>query len=116
LFTETRYSDNRRADNHFSLYNDCRYSNAAIFPLTVFTGAPAVPTTRIDRRQFVGQGVGAGAALALGALAHPANHAAAADEPKKRIRVGVIGCGSVSNIYFPHLADCPRQGLDPGER
>jgi predicted dehydrogenase len=26
---------------------------------------------------------------------------------QKRIRVGVIGCGSVSTKYFPHLAGCP---------
>jgi predicted dehydrogenase len=36
---------------------------------------------------------------------------AAAAEPdgarKERIRVGVIGCGSVSGAYLPHLAKCP---------
>jgi predicted dehydrogenase len=28
-------------------------------------------------------------------------------EKSKRIRVGVIGCGSVSHSYLPHLAKCP---------
>ena len=56
-------------------------------------------TGTIDRRTFVGQGM-AGAALAL------AGAAAAADKPR-RTRVGVIGCGSVSGVYLPHLAACP---------
>src|SRR3954470_12162885 len=25
----------------------------------------------------------------------------------KRIRVGIIGCGSVSSVYLPHLTKCP---------
>jgi predicted dehydrogenase len=31
---------------------------------------------------------------------------AAKDQPK-RIKVGVIGCGSVSGVYLPHLSKCP---------
>jgi predicted dehydrogenase len=31
---------------------------------------------------------------------------AAKDKPK-RIKVGVIGCGSVSGVYLPHLLKCP---------
>jgi predicted dehydrogenase len=50
------------------------------------------------RRAFVG----AGAAVAL-ASALPA----AGGEKIKRVRVGVIGCGSVSGVYLPHLAKCP---------
>jgi predicted dehydrogenase len=30
-----------------------------------------------------------------------------ANQPPKRIKVGVIGCGSVSNVYLPNLAKCP---------
>ena len=30
----------------------------------------------------------------------------AKDKPK-RIKVGVIGCGSVSGVYLPHLSKCP---------
>src|SRR5262245_45136863 len=48
-----------------------------------------------DRRAFVG------AALTL-----PLADAAAGDKTK-RIRVGVIGCGSVSGVYLPHLTKCP---------
>jgi predicted dehydrogenase len=62
--------------------------------------------TAIDRRSFVGQGVAAGAALALGPLA-----AEPAGEKPRRVKVGVIGCGSVSNVYLPHLAKCPHAEL-----
>jgi predicted dehydrogenase len=61
--------------------------------------------TDIDRRTFVGYGMAAGAALAAGAWAR-----ADADKPK-RIRVGVIGCGSVSGQYLPHLSKCPHVEL-----
>jgi predicted dehydrogenase len=40
------------------------------------------------------------------AAAGLAGIAPAADPPKK-IKVGVIGCGSVSTKYLPHLAKCP---------
>jgi predicted dehydrogenase len=55
--------------------------------------------TDLDRRTFVGQGMSAAAGLALAPWA-------AADKPR-RIRVGVIGCGSVSGAYLPNLAACP---------
>ena len=45
----------------------------------------------IDRRAFVGLAAASGAALSV-----------RADE--KKIRVGVIGCGSVSHSYLPHLS------------
>lgn len=53
----------------------------------------------IARRTFVGTA----ATAALAASAWPA--AAHAAEPR-RIRVGVIGCGSVSRSYLPHLEQC----------
>ena len=28
-------------------------------------------------------------------------------DPGKKVRVGIIGCGSVSNVYLPHLSACP---------
>ncbi|HKB05993.1 MAG TPA: Gfo/Idh/MocA family oxidoreductase [Gemmataceae bacterium] len=55
-------------------------------------------STEIDRREFL-----AGAA-AVGAAAGMASVAGAA-EPA-RVRVGVIGCGSVSHQYLPHLTKC----------
>ncbi len=49
------------------------------------------PSTRITRGDFTWTALGAGVALAYPALA--------ADTPPKRIRTGLIGCGSVSNQY-----------------
>src|SRR5262245_36821870 len=54
----------------------------------------------IDRRAFVGRGLAAGAALAAGTPGQ-------ADDPPKHIKLGVIGCGSVSHSYLPHLSKCP---------
>jgi predicted dehydrogenase len=59
--------------------------------------------TNINRRTFVGKGATVGAALALTPLASAAEPAR--DKPR-RIRVGVIGCGSVSHVYLPHLSKC----------
>jgi predicted dehydrogenase len=30
-----------------------------------------------------------------------------AREPEKKVRIGIIGCGSVSGVYLPHLRQCP---------
>lgn len=54
----------------------------------------------LDRRGFL-QASGATAAIA----ARSAIAGQQADRP--RIRVAVIGCGSVSGSYLPHLAKCP---------
>lgn len=63
----------------------------------------------IDRRRFLERTAEAGAALTLAGLASAtaATTAHAAAAPAKKIRVAVIGCGSVSGRYFPHLAACP---------
>lgn len=53
----------------------------------------------LDRRTFLG----------TAALAGVAGAAAGAD-PKK-VKVGVIGCGSVSHAYLPHLSKCPHVEL-----
>jgi predicted dehydrogenase len=37
--------------------------------------------------------------------------AATARAETKKVRVGVIGCGSVSGVYLPHLATCPHVEL-----
>src|SRR5262245_32285146 len=63
--------------------------------------------TEFDRRKFLGRAVGAGAALTLGSLAAQPTSAAAGADNNKRVRVAVIGCGSVSNRYLPELAACP---------
>src|SRR5918996_941483 len=55
----------------------------------------------LNRREFTKTGLTAGAALAAGAAG------AFAAEPAKRVRTGVIGCGSVSGSYLPVLTKSP---------
>ncbi|WP_290794215.1 Gfo/Idh/MocA family protein [Flavihumibacter sp. UBA7668] len=59
----------------------------------------------LSRKQFLQQSALAGAAILLSSL-----EAVAAIENKK-IRVGIIGCGSVSGQYLPHLAKSPHVEL-----
>lgn len=54
----------------------------------------------INRREFSKLTLMAGAALVYGAASAPA-------QSSKRIRIGVIGCGSVSGSYLPVLKKCP---------
>lgn len=61
--------------------------------------------TPINRRGFVATSLSVAAAATL-APADVLAQAAQEDKPK-RTRVGVIGCGSVSHVYLPHLATCP---------
>jgi predicted dehydrogenase len=56
-----------------------------------------------DRREFGKQAIAAGAVLSVASAAQ----SFAAEGPPKRIRAGVIGCGSVSHSYLPVLAKCP---------
>jgi len=56
----------------------------------------------LTRRDFTKATLLAGAAVASGALT-----AFAADAPARRIRTGVIGCGSVSGAYLPNLTTSP---------
>ncbi len=56
----------------------------------------------LNRREFTKTTLLAGAVATAGAL-----EAAGADAPQKRIRTGVIGCGSVSHSYLPVLTKCP---------
>jgi predicted dehydrogenase len=57
-------------------------------------------SSSLNRREFAKSTLLAGATIASGALS-----SMAADEPK-RIRVGLIGCGSVSGSYLPQLKKC----------
>ena len=59
-------------------------------------------TSLISRRDFTKTTLLAWVALASGAAS-----ALAADVPVKRIRTGLIGCGSVSNQYLPQLTKSP---------
>ena len=57
------------------------------------------PTTPLSRRDFTKSTLLATAALTSGVFA--------ADAPPKRIRTGLIGCGSVSGQYLPQLTQSP---------
>lgn len=59
-------------------------------------------SSALTRRDFTKTTLLAGAALASGAVS-----TLAADASAKRIRTGLIGCGSVSNQYLPQLTNCP---------
>jgi predicted dehydrogenase len=62
----------------------------------------------IDRRKFLEGAVGTGAAMALnGVVKAEPSPSGPGQSGRKRIRVGVIGCGSVSHRYLPHLSECP---------
>ncbi|MDX1963488.1 MAG: Gfo/Idh/MocA family oxidoreductase [Pirellulales bacterium] len=63
-----------------------------------------MPQFQLDRRAFVSTSLAASAALAASA------NAIAQADPKK-IKVAVIGCGSVSNMYLPHLSKSPHVEL-----
>ena len=63
---------------------------------------------RTDRRGFMQQGARAGAAAGYWtAMSAGAQPAAARDSAGRRIRVGVIGCGSVAGPYLNHLSRSP---------
>lgn len=59
---------------------------------------------KISRKKFLNQNAVLAAAAVLAPLA---SFAKQHGYPAKKIRVGVIGCGSVSNMYLPHLAKSP---------
>lgn len=56
----------------------------------------------LDRRQFAKASLLAGASTVIAPLA-----ALAAEPSRRRVRTGVIGCGSVSNAYLPVLTKSP---------
>ena len=60
------------------------------------------PSPLLNRRNFTKTTLLAGAALAAGAIGTPA-----AAVPARRVRTGLIGCGSVSNAYLPVLTQSP---------
>jgi predicted dehydrogenase len=62
--------------------------------------------SEINRRTFLERTLTTGAAVSIAAAATTPT-VAAVPAGAKRIRVGVIGCGSVSHSYLPHLAKCP---------
>jgi predicted dehydrogenase len=67
--------------------------------------AKTTSTPSLDRRAFLCR-----SAVALAAAPLLVRDAESASTPRK-IKVGVIGCGSVSRMYFPNLAACPHVEL-----
>jgi len=61
-------------------------------------------TKQITRKKFISQSATFAAAAILTPLALHAREFGHAD---KKIKIGVIGCGSVSRMYFPHLSKSP---------
>jgi predicted dehydrogenase len=61
-------------------------------------------TSEFNRRDFVEKSVSMAVATAFGSWTVPAIAADKKDD--KKIRVGIIGCGSVSGVYLPHLDKC----------
>lgn len=59
-------------------------------------------TSQLTRLQFLQQTSMAGVALLLSSV-----KGFALEHPQKKIRVAVIGCGSVSGMYLPHLSKSP---------
>jgi hypothetical protein len=52
----------------------------------------------MDRQRFLQYTAGAGAAVLLSSL-----ESFAIEKNQKKLHVAIIGCGSVSNAYIPHL-------------
>lgn len=70
------------------------------------------PSSAIDRRSFLRDGTLAGSAALL--ATHAVTNQAQAEPGQsngttenKRTRVAIIGCGSVSGVYLPHLSKSP---------
>ena len=60
----------------------------------------------ITRKEFLEKTGSAAAAMLLSSLTSLAEK-----YPQKKIRIAVIGCGSVSNMYLPHLSKSPHVEL-----
>ena len=65
------------------------------------------PARSVDRREFLTRGAVAGSAAVVGCMAAASQGEAFLEPGGKKVRVGVIGCGSVSRKYLPHLSACP---------
>ena len=63
-------------------------------------------SNQISRQKFLQYTAAAGAATLLSSL-----ESLALKTPQKKLRVALIGCGSVSNRYIPHLQTSPSPSL-----
>src|SRR5687768_6919837 len=57
---------------------------------------------KLSRKEFLEKTGAAAAGMLMSSITSYARHHA-----QKKVKVGVIGCGSVSNMYLPHLAKSP---------
>lgn len=62
--------------------------------------------SKLSRQDFLQRTALAGAAVLLSSL-----ESLAGKSPEKKLRVAVIGCGSVSGVYLPHLSKAPHVEL-----
>ena len=62
--------------------------------------------SKLSRQDFLQRTALAGAAVLLSSL-----ESLAGKNPEKKLRVAVIGCGSVSGVYLPHLSKAPHVEL-----
>src|SRR5438093_2091694 len=64
--------------------------------------------SEIHRREFMRtSGMATASTVALGTFGSTQTIPGADKQSGKKIRVGIIGCGSVSRMYFPSLSKCP---------
>lgn len=62
----------------------------------------------MNRKEFISRLSTIGAAVIAAPVIGNSNLAASESSVTgKKIKVGVIGCGSVSGVYLPHLTKCP---------
>lgn len=57
---------------------------------------------KLSRKEFLEKTGAAAAGILVSSITSYARQ-----QPQKKIKVGVIGCGSVSNMYLPHLSKSP---------
>lgn len=64
---------------------------------------------KLNRKQFLTNlgMMGTAAAISPSVLASSPSFAEVKKPLQRKIKVGIIGCGSVSGVYFPHLSKCP---------
>ncbi len=70
----------------------------------IYKKIPMKTKNSLTRKDFLRQSAAVTAAFMLYPLD---GRSAGLSQPAKKIRVGIIGCGSVSRMYFPHLSKCP---------
>src|SRR5262245_10080499 len=68
---------------------------------------PMMERQFVGRREFLGRGMALGSGAVPAAMGEGVRADEASDPAREKIRVGLIGCGSVSRVYLPNLSSCP---------